>query len=156
MKCRNLFIFLIGSYLIAGDVTDIKKLLIKHYSLMNSARWNEVVANLHSKGTINGDSNGSFWYSRASTEKAFTRGLSAGEKYDFTPRYINVEVLETAPKYPKIAVAYHYLVGSYTIDGITKNDYRTRVSHVLTTENGQWKIKLSDHTPLHSGSGIPN
>ena len=47
---------------------------------MNSARWNEVVANLHSKGTINGDSNGSFWYSRASTEKAFTRGLSAGEK----------------------------------------------------------------------------
>ena len=56
----------------------------------------------------------------------------------------------------KIAMAYHYLVGSYTIDGVTKNDYRTRVSHVLVTENGQWKIKLSDFTPLHSGSGIPD
>ena len=156
MKYRNLFIFFIGSYLIAGDVTDIKKLLIKHYSLMNAASWSEVVANFHSKGTINGDSNGSFWYSRASTEKAFTKNMSAGEKYNFTPRYINVDVLETAPKYPKIAMAYHYLVGSYTIDGVTKNDYRTRVSHVLVTENGQWKIKLSDFTPLHSGSGIPD
>ena len=68
---------------------------------------------------------------------------------------MNVEILETAPKYPKIAVAYHYLVGSYSMGGVNKRDYRTRGSHVLVTENGRWKIRFSDYTPLHSGSGIP-
>tara|TARA_B100000686_G_scaffold355357_1_gene473420 strand:- start:11277 stop:11747 length:471 start_codon:yes stop_codon:yes gene_type:complete len=156
MRYPIILFFLIGSYLFANDVKEIKKMLIKHYNSMNSARWSEVVSDFYSKGTINGDSNGDFWYNRQSTEKAFTKDMSTGDKYNFTPRYINVEILETSPKFPKIAVAYFYLTGSYTIGGVTKHDYRTRVSSLLITENGKWKIRLSDFTPLHSGSGIPN
>ena len=156
MKYRVLFIFILGSFLIASDKQDVAKLIQKHYKTMNSMDWSEHLTTIFSKGTINGDSNGTFWYKRASTEKALTKDLSAGDKYDFKPFYIFVEVLETAPKYPKAAVAYHYLEGSYNISGVKKNDYRTRVSHVLITEEGRWKIRFSDYTPLHSGSGIPD
>jgi len=27
---------------------------------------------------------------------------------------------------------------------------------VLVKENGDWKVKSGDYTPLHSGSGIPD
>ena len=156
MKYRILFVLISCSFIMASDVSDVKKVLLKHYKTMNSMNWSEHLTTIFSKGTINGDSNGEFWYNRASTEKALTKGMSAGDSYDFTPRYMNVEILETAPKYPKIAVAYHYLVGSYSMGGVNKSDYRTRVSHVLVTENGRWKIRFSDYTPLHSGSGIPD
>ena len=43
-----------------------------------------------------------------------------------------------------------------TINGITKNDYRTRVCQVLVKEGKNWKVKSGDFTPLHSGSGIPD
>jgi len=56
----------------------------------------------------------------------------------------------------KYAVAYYYLVGTYTINGVTKNDYRTRVCQVLVKEGKNWKVKSGDFTPLHSGSGIPD
>ena len=156
MKYRILFVLISCSFIMASDVSDVKKVLLKHYKTMNSMNWSEHLTTIISKGTINGDSNGEYWYNRAATEKALTRGMSAGDSYDFTPRYMNVEILETAPKYPKIAVAYHYLVGSYSMGGVNKSDYRTRVSHVLVTENGRWKIRFSDYTPLHSGSGIPD
>jgi len=156
MKYRVLFVLIFGSFLIAGDVSDVKKVLLKHYKTMNSMNWTEHLTTIFSKGSINGDSNGDFWYTKAATEKALTKGMSAGDAYDFTPRYMNVEILETAPKYPKVAVAYHYLVGSSSIGGVNKGDYRTRVSHVLVTEDGRWKIRFSDYTPLHSGSGIPD
>ena len=96
---------------------------------------------------MNGDSNGSFWYRMESTVKAFTANNAPGNRYNFKPRYLEIDVLVPG----KAAVAYYYLVGSYTIDGITKSNYRTRVSQVLVTEKGKWKIKAGHFTPLHSG-----
>ena len=99
-----------------------------------------------------GDSNGSFWYHLDATVKAVTKDQDASDKYDFNPRYIEVDVLEKE----KYAVAYYYLVGTYTIRGVTKSNYRTRVCQVLVKEKGDWKVKSGDFTPLHSGSGIPD
>ena len=73
-------------------------------------------------------------------------------KFNFEPRYIEIDVLEKG----KIAIAYYYLVGSYTINGTSKSDYRTRVSQILMKENGSWKIKSGHFTQLHGGSGVPN
>ena len=83
---------------------------------------------------------------------AVTADQSPSDKFNFTPRYIEVEVLEKS----KVAVAYYYLVGTYTIGGVEKNDYRTRVSQIIVKEKGSWKVKSGNFTPLHSGSGIPN
>ena len=89
-----------------------------------------------------------------SSEKENVEVRSWGKlpKFDFEPKYIEVDVLEKG----KIAIAYYYLVGSYTINGTSKNDYRTRVSQVLMKENGSWKIKSGHFTQLHGGSGVPN
>ena len=101
---------------------------------------------------MNGDSNGSFWYIQQSTVAAWTEGQLPSNKFNFNPRYIEVDVLEKG----KVAVAYYYLVGSYTINGVEKSDYRTRVSQILVKDGDEWKIKSGHFTPLHSGSGIPN
>ena len=101
---------------------------------------------------MNGDSNGSFWYRQDATVKAVTKNQVASNRFDFTPRYIEVDILEEG----KYAVAYYYLVGTYTINDVTKSDYRTRVCQVLVKEGKDWKVKSGDFTPLHSGSGIPD
>jgi len=87
-----------------------------------------------------------------STVSAVSQGLSSDDEQNFTPKYIEVEILEKG----KVALAYYYLVGSYSINGVQKNDYRTRVSQVFVKEKGKWKVKSGHFTPLHSGSGIPN
>ena len=151
---KNLIMAMIvaSSGLLAGDVSDVKGLIKKHWKTQNEKNWNEFVSTLHSGGTMNGDSNGSFWYRLEATVKAVTQGQVAGNRFDFAPRYIEVDVLEEG----KFAVAYYYLVGSYTINGVTRTDYRTRVRQVLVKEDGGWKVKSGDFTPLHSGSGIPD
>ena len=101
---------------------------------------------------MNGDSNGSFWYMQESTVAAVTEGQAPSNEFNFKPRYIKIDVLEK----DRVAIAYYYLVGSYSINGQEKNDYRTRVSQVFVKEEGGWKIKSGHFTPLYSGSGIPN
>ncbi len=151
---RNLVmtIFLVCSGLLADDVSDVEGLINEHWKTQNEKNWQGFVSTLHSGGTMNGDSNGSFWYRQDATVKAVTKNQIASNRFDFTPRYIEVDILEE----DKYAVAYYYLVGSYTINGLTKPDYRTRVCQVLVKEGKNWKIKSGDFTPLHSGSGIPD
>ena len=151
---RNLImtIFIVCSGLFSGDVSDVEGLISKHWKTQNEKNWQEFVSTLHSGGTMNGDSNGSFWYRQDATVKAVTKNQVASNRFNFTPRYIEVDILEEG----KYAVAYYYLVGSYTINGETKSDYRTRVCQVLVKEGKNWKVKSGDFTPLHSGSGIPD
>tara|TARA_B100001105_G_scaffold178129_1_gene143638 strand:- start:405 stop:863 length:459 start_codon:yes stop_codon:yes gene_type:complete len=152
MKNLVMTIFLVCSGLLADDVSDVEGLINEHWKTQNEKNWQGFVSTLYSGGTMNGDSNGSFWYRQDATVKAVTKNQIASNRFDFTPRYIEVDILEEG----KYAVAYYYLVGSYTINGLTKPDYRTRVCQVLVKEGKNWKIKSGDFTPLHSGSGIPD
>jgi hypothetical protein len=152
MKNLIMTIFLVCSGLLADDVSDVEGLINEHWKTQNEKNWQGFVSTLYSGGTMNGDSNGSFWYRQDATVKAVTKNQIASNRFDFTPRYIEVDILEE----DKYAVAYYYLVGSYTINGLTKPDYRTRVCQVLVKEGKNWKIKSGDFTPLHSGSGIPD
>ena len=146
-------VFILTSCLLfADDKSEVADLVKNHWKYQNTKSWKKFVGTMHSQGTMNGDSNGSFWYSRESTVAAVTADQSPSDKFNFTPRYIEVEVLEIS----KVAVAYYYLVGTYTIGGVEKNDYRTRVSQIIVKEKGSWKVKSGNFTPLHSGSGIPN
>ena len=151
MKKVMIFICIV-SITIGNDMTDIENLINKQWKANNTKKWKEYVSTMHSGGTMNGDSNGSFWYRMEASVKAATANNAPSDYYNFKPRYLEIDVLVPG----KAAVAYYYLVGSYTIRGVTKSDYRTRVSQVLVTEKGQWKIKAGHFTPLHSGSGIPN
>ena len=104
--------------LLADDKSEVADVVNKHWQYQNAKDWKKYVGTLHSKGTMDGDSNGSFWYERESTVAAITEGQSPDNEFNFTPRYIEVDMLEKG----KVAVAYYYLVGSYTISGVQKND----------------------------------
>ena len=149
MKKVMILLFM-GSYLIAGDKSDIEKVINNHWKFWNSSKYKDYISTVYSGGTMNGDSNGSFWYENTPTVKSLTDNRKAGDKSNFTPRYIEIDILVPG----KAAVAYYYLVGSFTMKGVTKNDYRTRVSQIFVTENEEWKIKSGHFSPLHSGSGI--
>ena len=139
------------SLLLADDKSEVADVVNKHWQYQNAKDWKKYVGTLHSEGTMDGDSNGSFWYRREATVSAVTEGQSPENEFNFTPRYIEVDILEKG----KVAGAYYYLVGSYNINGVQKNDYRTRVSQIFVKEKGSWKVKAGHFTPLHSGSGIP-
>ena len=149
-KVFNL-LFLVSS-IFANDIADIENLINGHWESWNLKKYKDYISSVHSDGTMNGDSNGSFWYETTPTVKGLTENRKTGDKSSFSARYIEIDILVPG----KAAVAYYYLVGSYTLGGVTKNDYRTRVSQVFVTEKGKWKIKSGHFSPLHSGSGIPD
>ena len=150
---KKVMIFLsIVSLVVANDRSDIESLINKHWESWNSNKYKGYISTVHSGGTMNGDSNGSFWYEMVPTVKGITENRKPGDKSNFNARYLEIDVLVPG----KAAVAYYYLVGSYTLRGVTKSDYRTRVSQVFVTEKGKWKIKSGHFSPLHSGSGIPD
>ena len=149
-KVFNL-LFLVSS-IFAYDIADIENLINGHWESWNLKKYKDYISSVHSDGTMNGDSNGSFWYEMTPTVKGLTENRKPGDKSSFSARYIEIDILVPG----KAAVAYYYLVGSYTLGGVTKNDYRTRVSQVFVTEKGKWKIKSGHFSPLHSGSGIPD
>ena len=150
---KKVMIFLsIVSLVVANDRSDIESLINKHWESWNSNKYKDYISTVHSGGTMNGDSNGSFWYEMVPTVKGLTENRKPGDKSNFNARYLEIDVLVPG----KAAVAYYYLVGSYTLRGVTKSDYRTRVSQVFVTEKGKWKIKSGHYSPLHSGSGIPD
>ena len=150
---KKVLIFLsIVSLVVANDRSDIESLINKHWESWNSNKYKDYISTVHSGGTMNGDSNGSFWYEMVPTVKGITENRKPGDKSNFNARYLEIDIL--VPE--KAAVAYYYLVGAYTLRGVTKSDYRTRVSQVFVTEKGKWKIKSGHFSPLHSGSGIPD
>ena len=151
MKKVFILLFLVSS-IFADDIADIENLINGHWESWNLKKYKDYISSVHSDGTMNGDSNGSFWYEMTPTVKGLTENRKPGDKSSFSARYIEIDILVPG----KAAVAYYYLVGSYTLGGVTKNDYRTRVSQVFVTEKGNWKIKSGHFSPLHSGSGIPD
>ena len=151
MKKELIFLSIV-SLVVANDRSDIESLINKHWESWNSNKYKDYISTVHSGGTMNGDSNGSFWYEMVPTVKGITENRKPGDKSNFNARYLEIDVLVPG----KAAVAYYYLVGSYTLRGVTKSDYRTRVSQVFVTEKGKWKIKSGHFSPLHSGSGIPD
>ena len=116
---KKVLIFLsIVSLVVANDRSDIESLINKHWESWNSNKYKDYISTVHSGGTMNGDSNGSFWYEMVPTVKGLTENRKPGDKSNFHARYLEIDVLVPG----KAAVAYYYLVGSYTIRGVTKSD----------------------------------
>ena len=79
------FILVSSCLLFADDKAEVEDLVKKHYSYQNNKNWKKFVTTLSSDGTMNGDSNGSFWYLQESTVSAWTEGQEPGNKFNFNP-----------------------------------------------------------------------
>ena len=80
------------SFLLANDESEVTDAVKMHWKYSNNKEWGNYAKSMHSKGTLNGDSNGSFWYMQESTASAVRQGLSPNDKQNFTPKYIEVEI----------------------------------------------------------------
>ena len=95
-KCI-LFAFVLTNigFLAADDKTEVKNTVSLHWKYQNEKNWKKFVGTLHSKGTMNGDSNGSFWFRQESTVSAVTaKGWgSPNNKFNFARTSSHVVVL---------------------------------------------------------------
>ena len=97
MKKISLIVYVLiitGSLLIANDENEVTGVVNKHWEYQNNKNWKKFVGTLYSGGTMNGDSNGSFWYTQESTVAAVTEDQAPNNEFNFKPRYIEVDILD--------------------------------------------------------------
>ena len=136
-------IAVISSFLVAGDVEEIKKQIIDNneYSNKNNRSVNE-----YSKsGALE------YWSSGGLIQEIDPDGRP--EVYDyFNIKVKHIEVVVLVPK--KAAVAMYYSEGSMKPkNSPAVNHYLTRVTQAYVNENGKWKVRASHWSPIQGGSG---
>ena len=136
-------IAVISSFLVAGDVEEIKKQIMDNneYSNKNNRSINEYSKN----GALE------YWSSGGLIQEIDPDGRP--EVYDyFNIKVKHIEVVVLVPK--KAAVAMYYSEGSMKPkNSPAVNHYLTRVTQAYVKENGKWKIRASHWSPIQGGSG---
>ena len=136
-------IAVISSFLVAGDVEEIKKQIMDNneYSNKNNRSINEYSKN----GALE------YWSSGGLIQEIDPDGRP--EEYDdFNIKVKHIEVVVLVPK--KAAVAMYYSEGSMKPkNSPAVNHYLTRVTEAYVNENGKWKIRASHWSPIQGGSG---
>jgi len=136
-------IAVISSFLVAGDVEEIKKQIMDNneYSNKNNRSVNEYSKN----GALE------YWSSGGLIQEIDPDGRP--EEYDyFNIKVKHIEVVVLVPK--KAAVAMYYSEGSMKPkNSPAVNHYLTRVTQAYVNENGKWKIRASHWSPIQGGSG---
>ena len=136
-------IAVISSFLVAGDVEEIKNQIMDNneYSNKNNRSVNE-----YSKsGALE------YWSSGGLIQEIDPDGRP--EVYDyFNIKVKHIEVVVLVPK--KAAVAMYYSEGSMKPkNSPAVNHYLTRVTQAYVNENGKWKVRASHWSPIQGGSG---
>ena len=136
-------IAVISSFLVAGDVEEIKKQIMDNneYSNKNNRSINEYSKN----GALE------YWSSGGLIQEIDPDGRP--EEYDyFNIKVKHIEVVVLVPK--KAAVAMYYSEGSMKPkNSPAVNHYLTRVTQAYVNENGKWQIRASHWSPIQGGSG---
>ena len=136
-------IAVISSFLVAGDVEEIKKQIMDNneYSNKNNRSINEYSKN----GALE------YWSSGGLIQEIDPDGRP--EVYDyFNIKVKHIEVVVLVPK--KAAVAMYYSEGSMKPkNSPAVNHYLTRVTQAYVNENGKWKIRASHWSTIQGGSG---
>ena len=136
-------IAVISSFLVAGDVEEIKKQIMDNNEYSNK---NNRSINAYSKnGALE------YWSSGGLIQEIDPDGRP--EEYDyFNIKVKHIEVVVLVPN--KAAVAMYYSEGSMKPkNSPAVNHYLTRVTQAYVNENGKWKIRASHWSPIQGGSG---
>ena len=136
-------IAVIGTFLVAGDVEEIKKQIMDNNKYFKK---NKRGANEYSKlGALE------FWSSGGLMQKVESNVRP--ELYDYANLDIkHIEVIVLVPN--KAAVAMYYSEGSLKPkNSAAVGDYLTRVTRAYIKEDGQWKVRASHWSPIQGGSG---
>ena len=136
-------IAVISSFLVAGDVEEIKKQIMDNNKYFKK---NKRGANEYSKlGALE------FWSSGGLMQKVESNVRP--ELYDYANLEVkHIEVIVLVPN--KAAVAMYYSEGSLKPkNSAGVGHYLTRVTRAYIKEDGQWKVRASHWSPIQGGSG---
>ena len=136
-------IVVISSFLVAGDVEEIKKKIIDNNQYFKK---NKRGADEYSKlGALE------FWSSGGLMQKVESNVRP--ELYDYANLEVkHIEVIVLVPN--KAAVAMYYSEGSLKPkNSAGVGHYLTRVTRAYIKEDGQWKVRASHWSPIQGGSG---
>ena len=136
-------IAMISSFLVAGDVEEIKKKIMDNNQYFKK---NKRGADEYSKlGALE------FWSSGGLMQKVESNVRP--ELYDYANLEVkHIEVIVLVPN--KAAVAMYYSEGSLKPkNSAAVGDYLTRVTRAYIKEDGQWKVRASHWSPIQGGSG---
>ena len=136
-------IAVISSFLVAGDVEEIKKQIMDNNKYFKK---NKRGADEYSKlGALE------FWSSGGLMQKVESNVRP--ELYDYANLDVKyIEVIVLVPN--KAAVAMYYSEGSLKPkNSAAVGHYLTRVTRAYIKEDGQWKVRASHWSPIQGGSG---
>ena len=136
-------IAVISSFLVAGDVEEIKKKIMDNNQYFKK---NKRGADEYSKqGALE------FWSSGGLMQKVESN--MRPELYDYANLEVkHIEVIVLVPN--KAAVAMYYSEGSLKPkNSAGVGHYLTRVTRAYIKEDGQWKVRASHWSPIQGGSG---
>ena len=136
-------IAVISSFLVAGDVEEIKKKIMDNNQYFKK---NKQGADEYSKlGALE------FWSSGGLMQKVESNVRP--ELYDYANLEVkHIEVIVLVPN--KAAVAMYYSEGSLKPkNSAGVGHYLTRVTRAYIKEDGQWKVRASHWSPIQGGSG---
>ena len=136
-------IAVISSFLVAGDVEEIKKQIMDNNKYFKK---NKRGADEYSKlGALE------FWSSGGLMQKVESNVRP--ELYDYANLDVkHIEVIVLVPN--KAAVAMYYSEGSLKPkNSAAVGHYLTRVTRAYIKEDGQWKVRASHWSPIQGVSG---
>ena len=117
----------------------------KYWQARNEQDFDTQVALASEKGTLDANSDGSFFRTSPAVSAEELAKLMLGTQ---TTRVFYPEATELAKG---VVMVRYYLEGVVESPAGTVPNYRTRVTTVLVKESGGWKIRAWHFSPLHDG-----
>ena len=132
----------------ASDTEDVLALVKEHWEARNANDYQTANDHLSDHGTLDADSDGTFFYvSDKGTVADWERDSSGVKKFNVTVRYPEATILADS-----VILVRYYLVGQLEFaDGSRANNYRVRATHIWVKESGSWKTRSWHFSPLHEG-----
>ena len=132
----------------ASDTEDVLALVKEHWEARNANDYQTQNDHISDHGTLDADSDGTFFYvSDKGTVADWERDSSGVKKFNVTVRYPVATILADS-----VILVRYYLVGQLEFaDGSRADNYRVRATHIWVKESGSWKTRSWHFSSLHEG-----
>jgi hypothetical protein len=140
-----LVLFSAGAYAQSAAEKAALDTIDKYWQARNDQDFATQVALTSDKGTLDANSDGSFFRAGPKVSVEELAELMVGSQ---TTRVFYPEATELAKD---VVMVRYYLEGVIESPAGTVPNYRTRVTTVVVRESGSWKIRAWHFSPLHDG-----
>ena len=145
--CASFFVLLsTGVYAQSSAEKQAVDAIEKYWQARNEQDFQTQVNLISDKGTLNANSDGSFFQTSPKVDAKQLEEQTAGASQSTKVFYPEATELGK-----DVVMVRYYLEGVVESPAGTVPNYRTRVTTVLVKESGSWKLRSWHFSPLHDG-----